>query len=148
MLSGGTVFVDHASDFVKKYNQVSLGAADTVWSKERYEHQGTKVGVHIKEYHRNTGVYKYALLSDAVDKRHKKMTFYGVGAHGQNDVTECAIQTIIRSTRTMMRHQDLHWPAHFDMRLWPFALEHVVYLWNPLPNGAFQVDGGLALVEI
>ena len=33
MLVGGTLFVDHASEYIKIYNQVSLGASDTIRSK-------------------------------------------------------------------------------------------------------------------
>ena len=35
--SGSTVFVDHASSTIIIYNQVSLGASDTVRSKELYK---------------------------------------------------------------------------------------------------------------
>ena len=45
MLSGGTIFVDHASEFLKLYNQVSLGADYTVRIKESYEHHAFDVGV-------------------------------------------------------------------------------------------------------
>ena len=33
-----------------------------------------------------------------------------------------------------MLHQLLHWPDAFDEALWPFALEHAVYLWNHPPK--------------
>ena len=33
-----------------------------------------------------------------------------------------------------MLHQDLLWPEHFDMRLWPFALDQASYLYNHLPT--------------
>ena len=62
------------------------------------------------------------------------MSFSGVGAHGQNGVAERAIQTTVNSARTMMLHQALLWPEHFDMRLWPFALQHAAYLWNRIPH--------------
>ena len=29
-----------------------------------------------------------------------------------------------------MLYQALHWPKLFDIRMWPFALTHAVYLWN------------------
>ena len=70
------------------------------------------------------------------------MTYSGVGAHGQNGVAERAIQTIVHSARTMMLHMDILWPDQFDMRLWPFVMEHAVYLWNHLPNSDYNVEGG------
>ena len=45
---GGTLFVEHASSYVKIFNQVSLGATDTVWSKETYEHEATEMSISIK----------------------------------------------------------------------------------------------------
>ena len=39
MLVGRTLFVDHASGYIKIYNQVSLGASDNIRSKELYELQ-------------------------------------------------------------------------------------------------------------
>ena len=68
MLSGGTMFGDHASGFVRIYNQVSLGAVDTVHSKYWYEHQAAEVGVQIKGYREDNGVYKSALCTETVDK--------------------------------------------------------------------------------
>ena len=53
---------------------------------------------------------------------------------GQNGVAEQAIQTVVTSARTMMLHQALLWPEHFDMWLWPFALDQAAYLCNHLPN--------------
>ena len=48
MLSGGTIFIDHASEFVWVYNQVSLGAIDTIRSKAMFEHHASEVEVTIK----------------------------------------------------------------------------------------------------
>ena len=62
------------------------------------------------------------------------MTYSGVGAHEQNGVAKRGIPTVVNFTRTMILHQALLWPEHFDMRLWPFALSHAAYLWNILPN--------------
>ena len=62
------------------------------------------------------------------------MSYSGVGAHGQNGVAKRAIQTVVTSARTMMLHQTLLWPEQFDMCIWPFTLDQVVYLYNHLPN--------------
>ena len=43
-----------------------------------------------------------------------------------------------------MLHQVFHWPEFFDMRLWPFVVSHVAYLWNHLPNASH----GLTPLEI
>ena len=72
------------------------------------------------------------------------MTYSGVEAHGQNGVAERAIHTVVNSERIILLHQALMWPAQFDMRLWPFALEHAAYMWNHLPNAR----GGLSHIEL
>ena len=72
------------------------------------------------------------------------MSYSGVEAHGQNGVSERAIQTVVTSARTMTLHQALLWPEQFDIRFWSFALQHVAYLWNHFPN----VDSGIAPLEI
>ena len=62
------------------------------------------------------------------------MSYSGVGAHEKNGIADRGIQTVAYSARTMMLHQALLWHEQFDMRLWLFALEHAVYLWNHLPS--------------
>ena len=47
-----------------------------------------------------------------------------------------------------MLHQALLWLAHFDMCLWPFAMEYGVCIFNNLPDGQFNVDGGLCTIYI
>mgnify|MGYP000400032102 CR=1 FL=1 len=44
----------------------------------------------------------------------------------------------------MMLHQDLQWPSEARLDLWPFALDHAVYLWNHMP----QRESRLAPIEI
>ena len=67
ILSGGAIFVAHASGCIEIYNQVSLRATDTVLSKEWYDYQEAEVGVNIKEYHEDNGVYKSGLFTKAVE---------------------------------------------------------------------------------
>ena len=154
MFSGGTLFVDHATGYIKVYNQVSLGGSDTVRSKELFELHAWEMGIKIQKYHGDNGVYKSKAYKDDLDKRHQEMSYSGVGAHGQNGVAERAIQTVTHSARTMMLHQALLWPEQFDMRLWPFALEHAVYLWNNIPNASYkmndvvQVSTGISPTEL
>ena len=108
------------------------------------KHMNTKLQwwEYIHKYHWDNGDYKSKLFSDDLEKRHQTISLYSVGSHGQNVVVEMAIQ------KMMMLYQALIWPTHFDMMLWPFALNHAAYLWNHLPIGYFQADGGLEPVEI
>ena len=128
MLSEGTLFVDHASGYVRVYNQVSLSTADTVHSKTNYEHEAADLGITINQYHGDNGVYKSQIFMDDLDKHHQTMSLSGVRANEKNGVAERAIQTVLGSARTMMLHQALLWPTYFDMRLWPFSLDNAIYL--------------------
>ena len=131
---GGTLFSDHASSKIEMYHQVSLGATDTVRSKNLYEQEAAEVGVKISSYKGDNGVYKSKEFREDLLARQQTMAYLGVGVHGQNGVAERGISTVVNSARTMMLHQALLWPEHFDMRLWPFALTHAAYIWNILPN--------------
>ena len=144
MYSGGTVFVDHASSTIIIYNQVSLGASDTVRSKEIYELWAAKHGVSMKCYRGGNRVYKTKMFKEDLALKHQKMSYSGVGAHGKKWVAERAIQTVVTSARTMILHQASLWPEQFDMRLWSFALQHVAYLWSHRPN----MDYGITPLEI
>ena len=63
------------------------------------------------------------------------MSFSGVGAHHQNGVAERSIRTVTSWARTMMLHAVLHWPEHAHaLSLWPFALQHALWLWNHFPK--------------
>ena len=89
-------------------------------------------------------MYKSKAFKDDLELRGQSMSFSGVGVHQQNGVAERSISTVVNSARTMMLHQALLWPEHFDMRLWPFALTHAAYSWNILSNGL----NGLTPIEI
>jgi hypothetical protein len=76
--------------------------------------------------------------------KEQSLSLSGVGAHHQNGVAERAIQTVTQWARAMLLHQVLHWPDQAQLDLWPFAMEHAVYLWNHLP----KKDSLLAPVEL
>ena len=134
MCCGGTVFVEHASGVIKTNHQVSLGASDTIRSKELHELWAVEHGVSIKSYRGDNGVYKSKLFKEDLEERQQKISYSGVGAHGQNRVPERAIQTVVASACTMILNQGLLWSEQFNMRLWPFDLYQAAYLYNHLPN--------------
>ena len=144
MYCGGTLFSDHASAKIDVFHQVSLGASDTIRSKNEYETQAGEMGVRISSYRGDNGVYQSKEFKNNIINRQQTMSYSGVGVHGQNGVAERGISTVVNSARTMMLHQALLWPEQFDMRLWPFALTHAAYLWNVLPNG----KNGLSPMEV
>ena len=62
MYSGGTIFVDHASQYIDLYCQVSLGASDTIRSKELHEFKASEHGTQVKSYHGDNKVFKSKLF--------------------------------------------------------------------------------------
>ena len=71
---------------------------------------------------------KHAKLND------QEISYSGVGAHHQNGVAERGIGTVTRWARAMLLQACLDWPEAGKLELWPFALEHAVYVWNNMPR--------------
>ena len=117
MYCGGTLSSHHTSSKIDVYHQVSLGAFDTIRSKELYKQTDVEVGVKALKYRGDNGVYKTKAFLDYLARRHQTMTYSGVGTHAQNGVAERGIPNVVNSARTMMLHQALLWPEQFDMRL-------------------------------
>jgi hypothetical protein len=133
-LTGGTIFVDHATGHVFIYNQVSARAGETNIGKNKYERITLDSGVSVQTYHADNGIFATKAFKAQCDYKGQELEFRGVGAHHQNGVAERAIQTVSYPTRTMILHMSLHWPEQADLELWPFALEHATYVWNHFPR--------------
>ena len=132
--SGGTVFIDEASEFMYIENQVSLGAPETVRAKNKFEREAMRNGVVIKGYRGDNGVYKSNMFRKACEDMNQTLDFCGVGAHHHNGVAERAIRTISTCARTMILHAMIHWPEQTSLDLWPFAVDYAVFLWNRMPR--------------
>ena len=132
--TGGTIFVDHASGLVSISHQVSLKVGETLRSKRKFEQQAKQFGVKIKSYRADNVPFGLDEFKNDIAENEQTIDYSGVGAHHQNGVAERAIGTITRFARTMMLQQAMLWPDQADLKLWPFAMDHAVYLWNNLPN--------------
>ncbi len=136
-LHGGTLFTDAASNYVYVECQSHMGAGDTVLAKTRFEQLCWDIaGVNIKGYHSDNGVYTAKDFRDDCVAKDQTQSFSGVGAKHQNAVAERNIQTICYWARHMMVHAAVHWPANNadNICLWPFAVQHAVWLFNRTPN--------------
>lgn len=133
--TGGAIFVDHATTFVHNTHQLSTTAAETIRSKHNFELFADTFGVSIKEYVGDNNPFHSKDWKDDCLHQNQLVTLSGVGAHHQN-LAERYIQTIFNMARSMMLHFALHWPQAAQTNLWPFAVDHAVYLWNntPKPN--------------
>ena len=107
MYSGRTLFVDHGSGLIRNFNQVGLGAPDTIHSKENFELEAKGMSVTVHSYYADNGIYKSKEFQKDLDKGHQILTLYGVGAHVKNGVAKRTVQTMVNSAKTMMLHQAL-----------------------------------------
>ena len=134
MYNGGTIFVDHATQFIFIRNQVSLRAGETVQAKRAFEQLAATFGNKISSYRADNMPFNSADFQNSIATNNQTIDFAGVGAHHQNGVAERAIQTVTQWARALLLHAVISWPDSADLSLWPFAFEHAVYLWNHLPR--------------
>ena len=132
--TGGTIFIDEASEFFFIQNQISLGAAETVRAKNTFERQALRHGVSIRSYRGDNGVYKSAAFKKSCDSMNQTFDYSGIGAHHHNGIAERGIRTVSTCARTMLLHAMIHWPEETELNLWPFAVDYAVYLWNLMPR--------------
>eukprot|EP00804_Cyclotella_cryptica_P018090 CCRYP_017614-RA/>CCRYP_017614-RA protein AED:0.43 eAED:0.20 QI:0/0/0/1/0/0/2/0/735 len=137
---GGTIYVDHASGWIFHSPQQSLNAADTIRGKLLLECEAAKVGIQIKALHTDNGFFNLEEFRQHCDSYRQCLSFSGVGAHHQNGVAECSIQTIANMARASMIHASLRWPDHPILDLWPLAMSYAIWVYNQLPPN----DSGLS----
>ena len=131
---GGTLFVDFATNYIFHHHQVNLTAAATVRSKHECERHFMEHGFKVQGYLADNNPFQSKLwTTDCKLQQQQHTTFSGVGAKHQNYV-ERHQQTIFNWSRAMLLHFVLHWPQQANENLWPFFVDHAVYLWNNLPS--------------
>lgn len=132
--NGGTIFVDHASTYMSIHHQVSMRVGETLIGKHNLERHARQHGFKIKGYRADNHPFEAVAFLQDLELQDQTITYSGVGAHHQNGVAERGLQTTTTWARAMMMHQLIHWPEEFDPALWPFAMEHAVYIWNNMPK--------------
>jgi hypothetical protein len=132
--TGGTIFVDHSTSYIHHANQVSLRVGETLKAKNTFERFAKECGHTVNMYHADNAPFRAEEFVRDCTNKGQTVDYSGVGAHHQNGVAERAIRTVTTWARTMMLHQVLHWPTEARLDLWPFALNHAIYLWNHMPK--------------
>ena len=64
---GGTIFYDSASKYVDMEHQIGFTASETVVSKLSFERRASHVGIDIKEYRTDNGVYTSKAFGSSLD---------------------------------------------------------------------------------
>ena len=103
-LCGGTIFVDHATNFIFNNHQINLTAVSTVTSKHRCESKLDEFGVQIKQYASDNHPFRSKVwVEDCAVQRQLPTDHSGVGAHHQI-LAERMIQTIFNWSRAELIH--------------------------------------------
>ena len=131
---GGTLFCDAASKRIFVRHQVALSAQETVEAKLTFEREALQVGVQVKDYQTDNGVYTAKEFLEELTKEGQGIKHSGVGGHHHNGVAENNIKTVVRRAQTMMIHAALRWPEAAEKELWPLAMDYAVWLHNHLPD--------------
>ena len=144
MYHGGTIWVDHYSQYIHLSPQVSLRVGETLVGKRSFERSAGDLGVKIKSYRTDNAPFNSKLFRTELDRLGQTITYSGVGAHHQAGVAERAIQTVTQWARAMMMHQLMHWPEQFNEAHWGFAVSQACFIWNHLP----RQDSKLSPIEL
>ena len=131
---GGTIFGDAATGYLSIKHQLGFTASETITSLLAFERESTEVGVHIKGYNTDNGVYVAKEIIKKLHNSNQTLSLSGIGAHHQNGVAENAIKNISRRARIAMFHAALRWPNKFDKHLWPLAMNNAVHIHNHTPR--------------
>ena len=120
--SAGTVFVDYASDYVYTHFQVDQSTESAIAAKEAFERNMAQVGVTVKRYHADNGIFASRGFVSHVEQSNPHIEYCGVGAYFQNGIAENAIKIGTGNARTMLLHAMYRWPEVITANLWPFAV--------------------------
>ena len=80
MLSGGCVFIDHASGYVSINHQVAIIATKNVKTKLTFEREAQSLGVVIKGYHTDNGIFNASEFMEDLLKKQQNIRFIGASA--------------------------------------------------------------------
>ena len=128
-----TVFVDQASKLGYAYLQKSADADETVEAKKAFESYMQSLGLTVKAYHADNGIFRAHKWVNACNENKQQLTFAGVNAHHQNGVAERRIRELQELARTMMIHASRRWKNTLSTTLWPYALRIANNVYNNTP---------------
>ena len=81
MFSGGCVFIDHVSGYVRIKHQVNINVTETIKAKLTFERETKSQGVEINGYHADNGIFNTSEFMEELLKKYQKKRFNGDGPH-------------------------------------------------------------------
>ena len=74
MYSGGTIFCDHASQYIWINHQISLRVGDTLQGKHAFEKFAHEYGVKFKSFHADNQPFRAAKFQEDLDLQGQTIT--------------------------------------------------------------------------
>ena len=119
-----TVFVDQSSKVSYTHLQKTADAEETVEAKIEFESFMQSIGVSVRAYHADNGIFRANKWVESCTKSNQRLTFAGVNAHHQNGVAEQRIRALQELVRTMMIHTNRKWTHSLST-----SYGHMPYVW-------------------
>ena len=132
----GTLFVDHASDFIFHFLQTSPDGSQTVDAKHKFETFAKNCGVDIRHYHADNKIFNNQLFKESCITAQQTQSFCGVSAHHQNGVAERKIKSVINLARAMLFNAMIRWPDTIHLSFWPYAVHYATDILNNTPKSS------------
>ena len=79
-MSGGTIFVGPASEYILVANQVTLQALDTITSKRKFKQMVSNGRVKIAQYRADNGTFSSRAFEDEIEQMNQAILFSRVRA--------------------------------------------------------------------
>ena len=85
---GGTLLCNAASGKISVIHQVGLTGTEIVQAKLQFEREAAAVGIHVKEYLTDNGIYNSREFATELISKGQAIHHSGVGGHHHNGVAE------------------------------------------------------------
>ncbi len=103
-----TIFVDHFSHLQFFHLQLDDKSNELLAAKLAFKQYAAELK--ILHYHCNNGCFHDNAFQQACQEARQQLTFCGVDAHFQNDITEQAIRDLLESAWKQLLHARARWP--------------------------------------
>ena len=129
-----TIYVDQATRYGYVFLQKTATVEETLKGKNAFEQHASSMGISIKGYHADNGIFRANAWMSSCNQQDQAMTFAGVNAHHQNGVAERRIKELQDMARTMLIHANNRWPQCITANLWPYAVRAASEALNNAPS--------------
>ena len=89
-------------------------------------------GIRVKKFHTDSGIFAEEGLKRDVSDNNQTISYCGVGAHFQNEISEAAIKQLTEKARTTLIHAKHRCPEIIQFCPLPFALKQAEFNLNNL----------------